>query len=96
MPVWVWPLELFTDLVATGEFLSHKHTRKHWRSELTVASKVIDRQTYGDWENAGAKSSNDRAHDEVKRLLAKVEDPPLDDDVSRALDEIIGGEESKY
>ena len=44
------PVELIAGLVERGEFLSHEHTRRHWREELSVPSAVIDRRTYGDWQ----------------------------------------------
>lgn len=64
------PVDLIRELVASGEFLSHRHTREHWRRELGVASPLIDRESYGDWAAKGARSARDRARDEVKRRLA--------------------------
>jgi trimethylamine--corrinoid protein Co-methyltransferase len=66
-------VSLFRELVSTGEFLSHRHTRRHWREELTVASSLIDRDSYGDWVAKGSLSARERAREEAKRRLATAE-----------------------
>lgn len=83
---------LIDEVVRLGEFLSHDHTRRNWRRELSMPSRLIDRGSYGDWENAGAATAEDRARDEVQRLLAKSAIPPLPNDTERALDEIMNRE----
>lgn len=82
-------VELIGELVRQGQFLSHPHTRKNWRAELTVASSLLDRDTYGDWLAAGAKSAAERAREEVAARLAKAEVPPLPPAVEAALDDIM-------
>jgi trimethylamine--corrinoid protein Co-methyltransferase len=87
---------LIGELVAGGgQMLSHRHTRKYWREELTVSSPLIDRDTYTDWEAKGALSARQRAAKEVAKRLALVEDPPLKKDVSDALDRIMDAEASR-
>lgn len=85
-------VELIGELVRRGQFLSHPHTRKHWRAELTVASSLLDRDTYGDWLAAGAKTAAERAREEVAGRLAKAAAPPLPPETEAALDEIMLGE----
>lgn len=60
-------VELLADLVQAGELLSHPHTRSHWKSELSLASPLVDRQSYGDWEAAGRETALDRARGELER-----------------------------
>lgn len=60
-------VELLGDLVQAGELLSHPHTRSHWRSELSLASPLIDRQSYGDWEITGRETALGRARSELGR-----------------------------
>lgn len=84
--------ELFADLVRRGEFLSHPHTRRHWREELSLPSAVIDRATYGDWEAAGARSAEERAREELKRLLARDAEPAIPDATRTALWEVIASD----
>jgi trimethylamine--corrinoid protein Co-methyltransferase len=80
---------LIRQVVESAEFLSHPHTRKHWREELTVASPLVARDTYGDWEARGAPWAHEQAAKEVERRLSKCPRrlPPAD--VTRALDEIM-------
>jgi trimethylamine--corrinoid protein Co-methyltransferase len=58
---------LLGDLARSGELLSHSHTRSHWKDELTVASPLIDRESFGDWEAGGSSSALDRARAELER-----------------------------
>ena len=83
------PVALIGELVRSSSFLAHPHTRKHWRDELTISSPLIDRDTYGDWEQKGSKWAHERAVSEVTRLLERAETIPLGDDVETALDELM-------
>lgn len=58
---------LLGELAQAGELLSHPHTRGHWRSELAIASPLVDRASYGDWEAAGSTTAGDRARGELER-----------------------------
>jgi trimethylamine--corrinoid protein Co-methyltransferase len=87
---------LIGEVVSKGEFLSHEHTRKNWRRELSIASGLIDRSSYGDWEAAGAKTAAERAASEVERLLAKSDVPPLAEDTEVRLDAIMKAEAAVF
>jgi trimethylamine--corrinoid protein Co-methyltransferase len=89
-------VELIAELVCRGEFLSHEHTRRHWREELTVPSAVIDRRTYGDWEAAGALTAKDRAAAEVERLLARETEPALPASTIVELRRIMSAEARRF
>lgn len=82
-------VQLIGELARQGQFLSHPHTRRNWRAELTVASSLLDRDTYGDWLAAGATTAAERAREEVARRLAQAAVPPLPPEVEAALDEIM-------
>lgn len=86
-------VSLIGEVVARGEFLSHEHTRKNWKRELSVASRLIDRGSYGDWETAGAGTAAERAADEVERLLSHGEGALLDQERQQRLEEIMRSEE---
>lgn len=90
------PVKLIADLVKRGEFLSHEHTRRHWREELSIPSAVIDRQTYGDWEASGARTAEERARAEVERLLAREAEPALPPEILAALREVMAGEARRF
>jgi len=85
-------LALIADVVAKGEFLSHEHTRKNWKQELSMTSRVIDRGGWGDWEAGGARTADMRARDEVERILSKDAGSTLDDDRHALLREIMTAE----
>jgi trimethylamine--corrinoid protein Co-methyltransferase len=87
---------LFADLVKTGEFLSHPHTRAHWKTELTIPSAVIDRDTWADWEAKGRKDAATRAREEVARRLAKEAGSPAPDGLAAELDRIMLAELARY
>ena len=90
-------LGLITELVAAGgEFLSHSHTRKNWREELTITGPLIDRDTYTDWEAKGGQSARQRAALEVGRRLSSFEIHPLPEDVASALDGIMDAEAARF
>lgn len=81
--------DLIRQVVGSAEFLSHPHTRKYWRDELTVSSPLVARDTYGDWEARGAPWADEAATKEVERRLAKSPSRPPDPGVTRSLDEIM-------
>jgi trimethylamine--corrinoid protein Co-methyltransferase len=89
-------VSLIAEVVRLGEFLSHDHTRKNWRRELSQAGKVIDRESYGDWESAGGKSAEQRAGEEVERILSKTTVPPLPADVDDELTAIMQAEAARF
>jgi len=86
---------LFAELVAQGEFLSHPHTCKNWRAELSMPSILVDRQSYGDWEAKGATSALDRAREEVARRLERATIPAPAPKVEAALREIMQREAAR-
>lgn len=85
-------VSLIAEVAAKGEFLSHEHTRKNWKSELSMASRVIDRGSWGDWELSGAKTAEERARDEVERLLGKSGEACLDEERHARLREVMQAE----
>ena len=89
-------IALIAEVVRLGEFLSHDHTRKNWKRELSVAGRLIDRASYGDWETSGAQTAEQRAADEVARLLAKSAVPPLASEPAAELDSIMLAEARKF
>jgi trimethylamine--corrinoid protein Co-methyltransferase len=88
-------LPLFADLVQTGEFLSHPHTRAHWKQELTVPSRVIDRDTWADWEAKGSMNAAARAREEVARRLSQKAGSPASEALAAELDGIMGAEAAR-
>jgi trimethylamine---corrinoid protein Co-methyltransferase len=81
--------QLIGEVVESGSFLANSHTRKHFREELTVPGRVIDRATYGDWEASGGLTAMDRASREVQSILSKGNPAPLPHALQRELDDLI-------
>jgi trimethylamine--corrinoid protein Co-methyltransferase len=71
-------------------FLAEQHTVKHlrageqWRGRLAI--KGIGWKT---WRDAGRPTVVERAKAEAKRILSEHEVPPLTEEQSRALDEVL-------
>jgi len=85
-------VDLVRQVVELGSFLGHPHTRKHFREELLIPGRVIDRGTYGDWEKVGFKDSAESAASEVESILAKGNPAPVPDNLGRELNGIIAAE----
>jgi len=69
-----------------GDYLFDGHTRKHVR-ELWQA-KLGETGSYDGWRAAGAKSTTEKAQDQVREILA-AETAPFPADLGREFDEII-------
>lgn len=83
---------LIGEVVRHGEFLSHEHTRRNWKRELSRPSRAIDRSSHGDWVAGGALRSDERAVGEVERLLREPDADPLPGDVLAELEAIMESE----
>jgi len=87
----VMALDLIREGIAAEQFLKLGHTRKWYRQEFYFPGPVIDRTVGEVWMNQGKRTSAERAHDQVEKLLAKEGAPPLPDDVVKELDELVAG-----
>ena len=90
--------ETVLDVVRAGleaeQFLGLAHTRRWFREELLMPGTPIDRSVGELWEAGGRKTAAERAHDEVRRILAADAPPPLEEAVAaelRELADIEGG-----
>jgi len=77
------------DFAKENHLLSHPSTLKWFREEFFFPGRTIDRSADPAWVKEGSTTALERAHEEVKRLLAKEVEPHLDDSVRRALDDIM-------
>ena len=62
-------LTIMREMGHQAEYLSSPHTHKWFRKELFAPSDVIDRSNSGEWESAGAKTTLERAHVRVEKLI---------------------------
>lgn len=81
------PLDLIADVGPGGHYLDKEHTLQNFR-RIFVPQR-FDRGSYRLWQEHGSKSLSERLEDEVRRTLGDHEVPPLPEEVSRALDEVI-------
>jgi trimethylamine--corrinoid protein Co-methyltransferase len=79
-------VDLIKKMGFSGNYLFDRHTRRHVR-ELWQAT-LGETGTYEAWQNAGAKSTIEKAQDRVREILA-TEPEPFPDDLGGELDDII-------
>jgi trimethylamine--corrinoid protein Co-methyltransferase len=82
-------IDLIEEAIEDRDFLSLPHTAKWFRHEAYFPDKVIDRATYGEWEEDGRQDSGIRAHARVAELLASHRTEPLSEDLQAQLLEIM-------
>jgi trimethylamine--corrinoid protein Co-methyltransferase len=84
------------DRVGHGNtFLGEEHTRQYFRKEHFIP-KLADRQTYGVWEERGAKNMAKRAREQVENTLASHRVPPLSEDIVKELQSIFASAKREY
>jgi trimethylamine---corrinoid protein Co-methyltransferase len=71
-----------------GTFIDTQHTAEYFRQELWFP-RLLNREYYQAWHDAGAESTEDRCKAETKRILADHEPEPISDDLDRALADIV-------
>lgn len=86
-------LNVINEVGPGGEFLTHEHTFKHMRNQSQV--KIFDRQSRYDWDEAGSRSSADRAYEEATLILSKHKPAPLPGRAPEELSELIRNYESR-
>ena len=62
---------------APGDFLELPGTRKLFRQEQHIPTKVIDRGSLHSWEQTGKKDTFARAKERVNELIAAYKRPEL-------------------
>ena len=78
-------LDIIQELGHRADYLSHPHTVKWFREELYMPSQVIDRSSLDRWKKKGAKSTWERAQDQVSELLTKYQPSPISNEVKKEL-----------
>jgi trimethylamine--corrinoid protein Co-methyltransferase len=86
-------LDLIDKLGPDGDYVSQKHTTKHFREDFYP--QLLDRHNYDGWKSAGGTSLRQRAIEKARRLLAEHQPEPLPADMVAELDKIIQRAEEK-
>jgi len=71
-----------------GNFLLHKHTPTHLRSEYWFP-ELADRIGWDEWKGKGEKDALDKAKEKVKRILESHFPEPLDRDAQKEIQKIV-------
>jgi trimethylamine--corrinoid protein Co-methyltransferase len=82
-------LEMFAKAGAQGDFLKTPETRKYFRVEQHLPSKVIDRGSLHSWEQSGKRDTLARAREQVKELGAAYKRPAISPQVENNLRAIM-------
>lgn len=70
-------IEHFSELARSGDFLRHRLTRKLYKAEQHIPSKVIDRGSLRNWIDAGEQDIFSRAKMRVNEITQEYEKPLL-------------------
>ncbi|MBS1249602.1 MAG: Glycine betaine methyltransferase [Chloroflexi bacterium] len=84
-------LDVVEELGPEGNYLAHDHTFEHFRDPYY--SELADKRQYDSWVEQGATTMEERAAEQVEKILAEHEPEPLPDDVQKALRAIVVREE---
>ena len=71
-----------------GTFIDTVHTAEHFRRELWFP-KLLDRQYYQAWLEAGALSIEERCRERKEQVLATHASEPISAELEKALDETV-------
>jgi trimethylamine--corrinoid protein Co-methyltransferase len=86
-------LDVIEELGPTGNYLSHPHTLRHFKEPFY--SQLADKGTHSQWLQRGATTMEERAAEQVTKILESHQPEPLPEDVKRDLAEFIKGEQSR-
>jgi len=78
-------IEMFTKAGAKGDFLKLPETRKMFKQEQYLPSKVIDRGSLNSWEEGGRKDIVARAKERVQELMTSYRRPEIPADAEANL-----------
>lgn len=80
---------MFAAAGAEGRFLELDETRRLFRGEQHIPSRVIDRASHQAWLSAGGRDAFGRARQRVEELLASYRRPPLDGELAVTLVDLV-------
>jgi trimethylamine--corrinoid protein Co-methyltransferase len=82
--------DLFAETLFSGDhFLTSPVTMKWFKKEIHYPGKVVSREMVADWQATGCKTAEERAREEVARILATHEPEPLSPDVEKEMIRIV-------
>jgi trimethylamine--corrinoid protein Co-methyltransferase len=72
-----------------GNYLSEPHTVRNYRRELWLPGRLWTRDTYDGWEGQGGADFEQRAIDQVDRVLSDHKPAPLDERLEAEINNIV-------
>ena len=89
-------LPIFQELLKEGHLLISKHTRTYLKDEHFFPGPVINRSNRARWEDEGSLTLEDRAVNEVEKLLDNYRPSELTDNIKRELVSLMEREAQRY
>jgi len=87
---------IFEELIREKHLLIADHTRRHLRQEIWFPGPVVERANRSRWLEEGGQSLEQRAANEVERLLASHTPSALPNEVATELDRLMTAEARRY
>jgi len=89
-------LPRFEELLREEHLLISDHTRRYLKEEQTMPGPTIDRANRSRWQEEGALTLEQRAHQEVENLISSYQPSRLADDTKKELIILMEKEASRY
>jgi len=86
-------LDLIDELGPSGNYLAHEHTYQHFREPFY--STLADKRQYDSWLEQGGTSLEERAAEQVNRVLEEHHPAALPEDVQVELSRIVEAEQDR-
>ena len=86
-------LDVIEELGPAGDYLTNPHTLRHFKEPFY--SKLADKGTYSQWQERGTMAMEERAAQQVDRILRDHKPEPLPPDVQRGIREIVEREQAR-
>lgn len=89
--------DLFAESLFSGDhFLTSPVTMQWFKKEIRYPGKIVSREMVADWQADGCRTAEDRAQEEVERILNTHESEPLDPVIEKELADIVMGHAKKH
>ena len=85
-------LDVIEEMGPQGNYLGHEHTLRHYKDPYY--SKLADKGVYAKWLNKGGTTMEQRAAQEVERILSSHAAEPLPAEILQKLDRIVEREQA--
>ncbi len=87
-------LNLIDRIGPGGEFMSAKETARRCRAEIWTPT-LIDRDSWENWQAAGARTMEDRIQARLREILATHRPPPLPEGAAEKIEVILKRAEAR-